>query len=880
MVKLKIQSFLLTLLICSILNGTIANNYKNQLNSTDSNDNNHIINIEDLDLKIADNPSGIPLLLAPANQSTNTSNIVKFDWADVGLPSDKIFYEFVMDNDTDFNSPEAARFAINDWSNSTLAEDQYTIFLAHFNDTLKTEDNEDPLVSSGLSYLQGKFGKGVLVNGSDNAALGYNITNNLDLEKGTIEFWVKLEEDLVDATDYCFFFDHVMTVVPNVTRFSILVDPNSHKVYATSVINDTYYIVMPSREQDWKAGDWHHICLTWGDEMARLYLDGIEEAATPYFPIGFGDFDSNFYLGSILGIGNWINATFDEVRISSIERYPLWKPESENVNVSYFIGVPFHRYPLWNLKESEYIHMFEEDGTYYWKVRAHNESGPGEWSAIGNVTINRTLLSLINTNIKILDKHGDVVPNAKILYDQRVYPKLMGIDANYVEEMIREGRSWYHNGIEVLPFEFFGNIRANSFRTRLWTNEGGKNSLENATQMARWAQNNGSIPYLVIFLSDDWADVNKAPLPERFEGLSFDDLLITVKEYSKNVTQHFIEEGINMEFYEIGNEIDYGICGTFATADQPKHNLTWLRANTWYNESRIIKAAIEGVLEADPEAQFMLHIAISDPSFAVAFYTAMRDYGIPYDIIGLSYHPTWGGDTAENGFLETIRVLASSGLPGSDKILVPETSYGSNNTGTYVFPTWTHNITEFPQTQDGQKTWVLHQLEWIYQHPNIVGMNYWSPEYYTWAQIWNGTDWVDATIWETFAWFNKTGDSKIAVDAYPEFFNQRNISRSGIESTNNIGVTSFQAYRGFLNLTITIGTYGQTETIIISPFRDNYFEIYLSIDVISGGGGGGGDDDDSSEKTLTILGYKVILIYVLTVLSIISIIYEIRKKQK
>ena len=46
----------------------------------------------------------------------------------------------------------------------------------------------------------------------------------------------------------------------------------------------------------------------------------------------------------------------------------------------------------------------------------------------------------------------------------------------------------------------------------------------------------------------------------------------------------------------------------------------------------------------------MLHIAITDPAFALAFYTSMRDYGVPYDIIGLSYHPVSIGDGAENGF--------------------------------------------------------------------------------------------------------------------------------------------------------------------------------------------------------------------------------------
>ncbi|MFX0188841.1 MAG: glycosyl hydrolase 53 family protein [Candidatus Hodarchaeota archaeon] len=870
---LKISLFLCIILINIVIFEANLNNDKYNLNS---NDKILITDIERPFLKLANNLPDSPQLLSPDNESTDTSNIVKFDWTDIGQPTDKIFYEFVMDNDTDFNSPEAARFAINDWSNSTMVDEPYTIFLAHFNDTLKSEEDEDPLIASGLSYSEGKFGKGVLVNGSDMAALSYNITNNLNLEKGTIEFWVKLEEDLSDATKLCFFFDYVMTAVPNVTRLSILVDPNSHKVYAFSVINDTYYAAMPSRVQDWKAGEWHHICLTWGEERARLYLDGIEEAAAPYFPIGrIGDFilADRFYLGSQLGMGNWINATFDEVRISSIERYPLWKPANENVNVTYFIGLPFHRYPLWELNESEYTHMFAEDGTFYWKVRAHNESGPGEWSKVGKITINRILNKDYLTTIKILDKDGDLVPNVNIDYDQKVLSRIMGLDANYYAELLEYGNKWYHNGAQIDLFEFFGKRHSNSFRTRLWTNENGINSLGNATKMAKWAQGNGSIPYLVIFLSDTWADVNKAPLPERFKGLTFEELLDEITEYSENVTQHFINEGISMEYYEIGNEIDFGLCGTFANRSQdPTYNLTWLRENTWYNESRIIKACIEGVRRADPTAEFMLHIALSDPAFALAFYTAMKDYGVDYDIIGLSYHPAWGGDLAENCFLETLRILSTSELPGSDHIVIPETSYGSNNTGTFVFPTWTKNITEFPQDPEGQKAWVKHQLEWMYQTPNVDGMYYFSPEYYNWIETFVDSKLKNVTIWETFAWFNRTGHSKVAVDAYPEFFDLRNISISGIESTNNKGVASFNAYRGFLNLTITIGTHEQQVTVIISPFRDNYFNIFLSINVIDGGGGDGEDDDDDDDDEVIIPGYNLlVLVGIFAIVSVILI---------
>ncbi len=797
-----------------------------------------------------------PSLLSPVNQSTLTSNIVKFDWSDVGSPSDAVFYEFMMDNDSSFSSPEVVRFALNDWSNSTLKDEPYVSFLAHFDNSLLTADGETPSTSSGVSFAPGKFGTGVFVNASANAALAYDILDNLNKNGGTIEFWVQLEQDIDDITDYLAFFDYIMKISP-MNQLGIFVQPSTDQVYVTSSVNGTNYYLVPYGKTNWNAGEWHHICLTWGNEMARLYLDGIEEAASTYFPIGAGTDYNRFYIGSMLGVTNWLNATFDEMRISSIQRLPLWKPQSANVNVSYF-GLPIQRYPIWNLNESEYTHMFERDGTYYWRVRARNSTTIGEWSLVGNVIISRTLNVKNQVSVKLLDIDGDPIPNAKITYNQTTLSKIMGVDANYVQELLEQYYKWYQGSTELEFYDFLRSRQSNSFRTRLWTNFDGINSLGNATLMAKWAQGNGSTPYLTIFLSDDWADVNKAPIPKIFEGLTFENMLTEITEYCANITSHFIDAGVNMEFYEIGNEIDFGICGVYANDSMPRYNLTWLRQNTWYNESRIIKAAIAGVRQIDPTSQFMLHIAISDPAFSVAFYDAMRDFGVDYDIIGLSYHPVANGDASENGFLETVKILTESGLPGSDHIILPETSYSSKPDGSSYF-NWNKSITEFPLTPTGQKNWILHSLEWCYQHPNVIGINYWSPEFYH-------------AIWEGFSWFNSTGHSKIAVEAFPEFFNSRNVSISGFVLSDNEGIALIDAYRGKIQLNIQVETHEESRNLTISPFRDNIFTITLDIDIPTETEDDD-DDTDEDEETPAIPGYSLLFMFVIVVgfISLIAI---------
>ncbi len=467
-------------------------------------------------LRITGSPTEIPILLSPANESTDTSNIVRFDWTDVGNPSDEIFYEFIMDNDTDFSSPEVARLALNDWSNVSMQDDDYTTFISHFNNSeLRSEENELPVVNTGTELVSGIFGDGVYINSSKASKLTYKVSGNLNKDEGSIEFWIKMDKDIEDIQlgDYEFMFDYIISTNPTVNRIVITISPDYDIVYAETWVGSDRYNMLPPNKTLWKAGEWHHVCLAWGNEMGRLYLDGMLSAETSYFPIGDGILLDEFSIGSREGVGNWINATFDEIRISNIQRVPMWKTENNYINTNYF-GPPTQRRDIWFLNESEYTHMFDNDGIFYWKVRAHNESGPGDWSSIGNITINRILDEKQSVSIKIKDINGDVVPNVNVSYNQTVVSKLMGVDANYYEEMMEGGYRWYHDENEIELFEFLGQRHSNSFRTRLWTNKNGLNSLGNATKMARYAQGNGTIPYLTIFLSDTWSDVNKMPLPE------------------------------------------------------------------------------------------------------------------------------------------------------------------------------------------------------------------------------------------------------------------------------------------------------------------------------------------------------------------------------
>ncbi len=171
-----------------------------------------------------------------------------------------------------------------------------------------------------------------------------------------------------------------------------------------------------------------------------------------------------------------------------------------------------------------------------------------------------------------------------------------------------EGARWNWNGVEQNLFEGIAQQGVTDLRIRLWTRDDGPNGKEYATQVVRQALKAGLDPYLVIFLSDDWADLMKQPVPAAWKDLSFDERVAAVRSYSRDIVTHFRKEGLTNHLYEIGNEIDYGICGEYPGKSSKKDPAS-LKRRLWPRTAQLILASQAGVLESDPDAKFLLHIS-------------------------------------------------------------------------------------------------------------------------------------------------------------------------------------------------------------------------------------------------------------------------------
>ncbi len=335
-------------------------------------------------------------------------------------------------------------------------------------------------------------------------------------------------------------------------------------------------------------------------------------------------------------------------------------------------------------------------------------------------------------------------------------PFLVGVDANYSLEMERDGAGWKWEGRETDLFEGMAARGGGGFRVRLWTVDSGPHSRSYAVRVIRRAAAAGLEPYLVLFFSDDWADMLKQPLPAAWKELSFAERKAAVEDYSREVVAYLRDTGLRGHLYAIGNEIDFGICGEYPDEEAEK-NPAALREFYWPRAAELIKAAQAGVLKADPEALFMLHIAHWwDADFCEAFFRFMLDRGVRVDYAGLSYFPSSGigGSLEMEQFGELVsRLAAAIDRP----VVVAETAYPSTTDFTGQFSGWKHEVPGYPLTPEGQRRWLADFLSFCAAHPAIQAVYYWSPE------------WFGEGMWKAFALFDPEGEARPAWDAISRF---------------------------------------------------------------------------------------------------------------
>jgi arabinogalactan endo-1,4-beta-galactosidase len=333
---------------------------------------------------------------------------------------------------------------------------------------------------------------------------------------------------------------------------------------------------------------------------------------------------------------------------------------------------------------------------------------------------------------------------------------VIGIDSNYALDMALRKKSWSDGNGSVDPVELLAKNGCRAARIRLWVGDEGVNKLQYATETARRARQAGLKPYLVLFLSDDWADFVKQPVPAVWKDLPLDRKAAAAQAYAERVVRHMAQAGIEIDTFAIGNEIDFGICGEFEEEWPRRVSLEYMRSRIWPRMVPILKAAQAGVLKAQPNAKFVIHLTQwNNLEYCIPFWQALLAADVRVDLPGLSYFPTSSKNAPERSF-DFLRAQVAKITEALRKpVLICETGYPSTADFAGQFAEWKNAADGYPLTEEGQARWIADLLAVVRRDPRLfAGVYYWSPE------------WYDGGLWDAFALFDGQGVARPGIRSF------------------------------------------------------------------------------------------------------------------
>jgi arabinogalactan endo-1,4-beta-galactosidase len=196
------------------------------------------------------------------------------------------------------------------------------------------------------------------------------------------------------------------------------------------------------------------------------------------------------------------------------------------------------------------------------------------------------------------------------------------------------------------------------------------NDLAYTVRLAGRIKAAGGKLLLDIHYSDTWADPSHQTTPAAWAGLTLAALEQKVESYTDSVVTQLKQAGALPDIVQIGNEIDSGMLW-------PLGQLYVAGGDTlaeWTRFTGLLKAGISGVkdaLAAGDSVRILLHYGQGGDVLGTRwFYDHMAAYGVPYDLLGLSYYPIWHGP------LSTLQsnLQAAAARFGKDVVVV-ETAY-------------------------------------------------------------------------------------------------------------------------------------------------------------------------------------------------------------
>ena len=249
--------------------------------------------------------------------------------------------------------------------------------------------------------------------------------------------------------------------------------------------------------------------------------------------------------------------------------------------------------------------------------------------------------------------------------------------------------------------------------------------------------------------SDTWADPSAQTTPAEWAGLDDEQLAIKVYEYTRDCLRQLKAAGATPDYIQTGNEISYGML--WGPAGTPQSQLKQCFTNSpnanWVRFASLLIAAGKACREECPDAKVILHTErVPRVNVLLNFYNQMKNRGVDYDIIGLSYYPYYHGMLSQLG---TAISAVTQSFPDKP-IMIVETGYS------YKYSVGDIDCSStWPLTNEGQRKFTADLIAKLKQYDQVKGLFWWFPEaneYGLGGSLWNilhvNDAWYNAGLWD------------------------------------------------------------------------------------------------------------------------------------
>jgi arabinogalactan endo-1,4-beta-galactosidase len=312
-------------------------------------------------------------------------------------------------------------------------------------------------------------------------------------------------------------------------------------------------------------------------------------------------------------------------------------------------------------------------------------------------------------------------------------------DVDPVRVLRAKGFGWVRVGVTTVANGDLKTTDPARWSSLPWRNEYWS-SLEYAAEILREAATAGLRLQVFLFLSDTAAHAGVQEAPAAWRDLGVAQTAQALEAYAYATAKDLADRGLHVEAYDIGNEIEAGIVGFRANERIPRppgvdvtRDMGYMRTQVWTVEAELLKAAIRGVRRASPSAAIVLHADSvawnNDNTRTRTFFGTMVEYGVDFDVAGLSYPYSMYADNdgvpkpyyASRPFAQLVEDVAALGK----RVQISEYMYPNDPTGTSGRPD-----AGYPFSPEGQAAWTRDFLAAVLGRPEIERAFYFDPEYF------------------------------------------------------------------------------------------------------------------------------------------------------